>query len=537
MAAPEAAHRDRLPPPGQHQDPGTARICLPSARRVVKSRWRGVALAVVAIAAVVGAIVVLIGPGGSGPSNGASRPSASAGAATVKRRNLVATDTESGTLGYAESHTVYNRLSGTITSLPPVGRVIRPGQTLYEVANEPVMLFDGSTPAYRDLSSADPAGPDILELNRGLKALGFDSGDQITPDDIWQPGTTDAVDLWQGSLGETETGVIALGQIVFLPGAQRITAVDTVLGSTGQSAGGSSGSGDASSASASVIPRAQFVDLTTTTTTTGAGSAPTAGGEPRSGSGGAEPGSGHSKPPGATTSGDAAAILSAIRSSNAATSGDSAAILEALKALLKAETAELKPGKPKSSSSGSGSGAAKGSGAGSDGGAAAQAILETASTKLVVSVQLDASMRSEAVVGERVTVEMPDGSTVKGTVTQVSSVAQTSSSSNSDSNSGGGSGAPSATIPVTVALTGRHRSLAGLDQAAVSVNFVQQQARHVLSVPVTALLATAGGGYNVQQAAPPHGLIAVTPGLFAAGYVQISGSGVYAGLQVTDSQG
>jgi len=208
---------------------------------------------------------------------------------------------------------------------------------------------------------------------------------------------------------------------------------------------------------------------------------------------------------------------------------------------LKAEAARLKNSKS-SASSGSGSGGSKGSGSkasGSGGGAAAQPILETASTKLVVSVALDASKRSEAVVGERVSVEMPDGSTVNGRVTQVSSVAQASSSSNSNSNSnaGGGSGAPSATVPVTVGLTGRHRSLAGLDQAAVSVNFVQQQARHVLSVPVTALLATAGGGYDVQVAAPPHRLIAVTPGLFAAGYVQISGSGIYAGLQVTDSQG
>jgi len=471
----------------------------------MKSRWRGVALAVIAIAAAVVAIVVIIGSRAS-PSNnnGAGGPAATAGTATVKRRNLVATDTESGTLGYAESETVYDRLSGTITSLPPVGRVIRPGQTLYTVANLPVVLLSGSTPAYRELSSADSAGPDILELNRDLKALGFDSGDQITVDDEWQPGTTDAVEIWQGSLGETETGVIALGQIVFLPGAQRITAVDTVLGSTGQSAGGGT-SANASSASTTVVPRAEFVDLS------------------------------RGKPSGGVAPPDTAAILSAIKSSNAATSGDSAAILRALKALLTAEAAALKRSRP--SSSGSGSSASKASGSGS--GAAAQAILETASTKLVVSVALNASMRNEAVVGERVTVELPDGSTVNGGITQVSAVAQASSSSGANGNGSGngGSGAPSATIPVTIALSGRHRSVAGLDQAAVSVNFVQQQARHVLSVPVTALLATAGGGYDVQLVAAPHRLIAVTPGLFAAGYVQISGAGIYAGLAVTDSQG
>jgi hypothetical protein len=56
-------------------------------------------------------------------------------------------------------------------------------------------------------------------------------------------------------------------------------------------------------------------------------------------------------------------------------------------------------------------------------------------------------------------------------------------------------------------------------------------------VPVTALLATAGGGYAVESAAAPHRLIPVTTGLFAAGYVEISGRGIHPGLQVTDSQG
>ena len=90
---------------------------------------------------------------------------------------------------------------------------------------------------------------------------------------------------------------------------------------------------------------------------------------------------------------------------------------------------------------------------------------------------------------------------------------------------------------MTITLTGHHQKVAGLDQAAVSVNFEQQKANNVLSVPVTALVATAGGGYAVQKAAAPQRLIPVTPGLFAAGYVQISGAGIYPGLQVTDSQG
>ena len=57
------------------------------------------------------------------------------------------------------------------------------------------------------------------------------------------------------------------------------------------------------------------------------------------------------------------------------------------------------------------------------------------------------------------------------------------------------------------------------------MNFAQQRAKHVLSVPVTALLAVSGGNYAVQEAAAPHKLIPVTIGLFAAGYVADLGLG------------
>jgi multidrug efflux pump subunit AcrA (membrane-fusion protein) len=73
----------------------------------------------------------------------------------------------------------------------------------------------------------------------------------------------------------------------------------------------------------------------------------------------------------------------------------------------------------------------------------------------------------------------------------------------------------------------------------VSVNFQQQVERGVLAVPVTALLATAGGGYDVQAISQngQRQLVPITPGLFAGGYVQVSGSGIYEGMQVSDSQG
>jgi hypothetical protein len=181
------------------------------------------------------------------------------------------------------------------------------------------------------------------------------------------------------------------------------------------------------------------------------------------------------------------------------------------------------------------------------GGGNSSEILQTTSTQLIVTVDLDASKQSEAKVGERVTVELPAGNTIDGRVSAVSPVAQSSSSSdngsgngndsnNGNSNDNGSGGSSGSTIPVTIMLKGHHPG-AGLDQASVSVNFEQARATNVLSAPVTALLATPGGRYAVQEAAAPHAVIPVTTGIFAAGYVQISGRGIHPSLRVTDSQG
>ena len=183
----------------------------------------------VAIAVVIAIVLATSSP--SAPGTGANHGQ-TPDTTTVQRRDLVQTDTESGTLSYANPHTVYNRVTGTITWLPAVGRVIRPGQALYRVNGAPVILMDGSTPAYRDLKSSDTDGPDILQLNRNLVKLGFNP-DGIVVDDVWQPATTAGVELFQASLGETETGSLTLGQIVFLPGPQVVSTVDANGGSLG----------------------------------------------------------------------------------------------------------------------------------------------------------------------------------------------------------------------------------------------------------------------------------------------------------------
>src|SRR5262249_46777316 len=141
---------------------------------------------------------------------------------------------------------------------------IKPGQALYRVDGQPVILLGGSTPAYRDLGPADSAGKDIEQLNRDLVALGY-TGYGIIVDDQWQSATTAAVAPCQRVAGQPVTGTVTLGQIAFLPGDQLVSTVDATLGSTG----GGSGSGSGTGASVSVAtPAPEFVDLTTSTPTT-----------------------------------------------------------------------------------------------------------------------------------------------------------------------------------------------------------------------------------------------------------------------------
>jgi multidrug efflux pump subunit AcrA (membrane-fusion protein) len=91
--------------------------------------------------------------------------------------------------------------------------------------------------------------------------------------------------------------------------------------------------------------------------------------------------------------------------------------------------------------------------------------------------------------------------------------------------------ASGATVEVTIALA-EVKGLERFDQTPVSVYIVKERRRNVLAAPVTALLAQSGGGYAVEVVARDgtHRLVPVEVGMFASGYVEVSG--VAAGTRV-----
>ncbi len=193
----------------------------------VATKRSKVAPLAVAVALLVAAALVLI-LGGSGSGGGATAATSGiGGTGTVERRTLAERLTATGTIGYAGETTVLARLGGTVTALPAVGDTIGRGERLYGVAGRPVTLMYGAVPAYRDLAEGVGRGRDVEQLERNLKALGFDPG---PVDGDFTPEAGAAVRAWQEATGQKVTGEVELGRVAFLAGPQRVSALEATLG-------------------------------------------------------------------------------------------------------------------------------------------------------------------------------------------------------------------------------------------------------------------------------------------------------------------
>jgi Putative peptidoglycan binding domain len=155
----------------------------------------------------------------------------------VERTSLSSQTQVSGTLGYAGLWTV-SLLAGiepaslapgeqaVFTMLPSAGRIVRRGQPLFAIDGEPTLLLYGSTPAWRTFRAGMSQGVDVAELNANLRALGLGvpSGAAFTS------ATSAAISALQQAHNLTQTGTLRLGQVVFEPGALRVTTVTATLG-------------------------------------------------------------------------------------------------------------------------------------------------------------------------------------------------------------------------------------------------------------------------------------------------------------------
>ena len=353
---------------------------------------RGIVLAAVGLAAVGGLTAIVLSTGilGAMPASGGAAPSdepeaqATTSTVPVERRTLTIEETLDGTLGYTGQTQVLNGLMGTLTRLPAAGTVLEQGDQLYEVDGKrrPV-LMSGNRPAWRAFEPDMGNGADVRQLEENLKALGF-SRKGFDVDRKWEDETTSAVKRWQRANGMEVDGTVELGEIVFAPGAVRVTELPVELGQ------------------------------------------------------------------------------------------------------------QVAPG---------------------------QAVLRGTSDVRVVTVDLEADAVDLVAVDDEVAVDLPDGSTVPGTITKIGSVAEAGTDE---------FGNPSTpTVEVTIAVELPEGS-AGWEQAPVEVRITRQSRDDVLAVPVNALVALLEGGYAVERVADngPSSLVGVELGIFQDGWVEVRADGL-----------
>ncbi|MFE6838749.1 efflux RND transporter periplasmic adaptor subunit [Streptomyces sp. NPDC057705] len=148
-------------------------------------------------------------------------------------------------------------------------------------------------------------------------------------------------------------------------------------------------------------------------------------------------------------------------------------------------------------------------------------VMRASSTGRQVTVALNASQQTSVKTGDKVLITLPNRKSTEGVVSSVGTVATKTDQS----------------MTVEVLIQPLDAKATGeLDQAPVQVAIVSETVNDVLSVPVDALLARAGGGYAVEVVDEDgkHRLIPVTTGLFddSAGTVQVTGEGLSAGQNV-----
>jgi membrane fusion protein (multidrug efflux system) len=194
-----------------------------------RARWWIAGAAVCAVA--------LTGTGIAAANGYASAPESSEhkkrySTASIEEGTLSGSQTISGTLDYTASRDLDSGVGGVLTAAAPPGTQVGLGQALFAVNNMSVYLLHGDLPAWRAFEPGMPDGPDILQLETSLHALGYLTGE---PDDDFDWHTESAIEEWQEATDQEETGRIDLGRIVFastdLRVAEALAAIGDQVGS------------------------------------------------------------------------------------------------------------------------------------------------------------------------------------------------------------------------------------------------------------------------------------------------------------------
>ncbi|WP_115727902.1 peptidoglycan-binding protein [Actinomyces culturomici] len=156
-----------------------------------------------------------------------------------------------------------------------------------------------------------------------------------------------------------------------------------------------------------------------------------------------------------------------------------------------------------------------------------QALYTATSTSQVVDAQVGLSDQGLAAVGGKATLHLPDGTTTTGTIASVGAPVDKTSQGSGDQ------GSTTRVIPIQVTPDDAN-AVAKWQEAQITLGLASEKKEDVLSVPVGALLALDPKTFGVEIVKKDGTTqrVPVTPGLFAAGRVEVSGDGVHEGDRV-----
>ena len=497
-------------------------------RRPARRWWIIAAIAVIAIGACVAAFLALMGNGDDDAD-----PGATVSTAAVERMDVVETETLPGTLGYGAAEqitffsstdgivSVFGLAQGIVTDIVDEGTIVRSGDVLYEVNTQPIVVLEGSIPAYRSFTSSMSDGSDVEQLEQALSDAGFDPDGDMVIDDEFTSATADAIERLQESVGADEDGSLLLGEVIFAPTEVSYVA-DVLVDIADQVVAGQVVVATSAAISGTVTSIAEEGTLV----------------------GRGDPLIALSLEPVVLLIGD----LPAFRTMTAGVDGDDVLQLEEnLVALGFGDIEGFEVDGDYDTATSLAVAAWQASvGASPDGVVnlgdvifapnplrvgqqlvsigdlvmSGTPIMTTSVGETFVTVELSTDDQDLVEVGDSVVVELPDGTLEPATITEIGTVVL--------ANQQGGT-----YFEMTIALDDPDAAQ-GLDEAPVDVEVIGDRADDVLAVPVTALLALAEGGYAVEVVNEDGTttLIGVEPGLFAEGFVEIAGQGLRAGMQV-----
>jgi peptidoglycan hydrolase-like protein with peptidoglycan-binding domain len=364
-----------------------------------------------------------------------------------------------------------------VTEVVATGETVGQGDVLYRVNGEPVVLMYGSIPAYRTLRDLDEnmTGEDVLQLETALVALGYDPDGSAAVDREFSDFTQTMVERWQEDLGVEEDGVVQLGDVIFIPEAADVLSVAVEVGQT-------------------VNPGQPIVTVTS--------------GEPMEGADvrqleEALVALGYDDPAvdGIWDDGTKQAVLAwqadtGLEADGVVDLGEVVFLPATVRVndILASVGTGVSPGMP---------------------------VLAISSADQFVTFDLPAGDQGLVVVGQEVNIELPDGTDTPGTVISVASVA-------TEGQPGAG-----ASFEVKIVLDDPTVA-AGLDEAPVDVEVISDSVSNVMAIPVSALVALAEGGYAVEVNSGDGAtqLVAVDPGFYADGLVEVTSSSLAVGDQV-----